>query len=736
MYASVCKGYGLPACAGICIMLGAFFVGAGSVAAAPVSWDGLGDGVSWHSENNWDPNGVPGVADDVTIASGAVNLTNDATVASLTLDGTNLTFVGWDTVLTATDVILTNGAVITHPVNSDTNGADGWQPDNRVYIVCTNLYVDSGAMIDAMRLGYQVGSNTTDYVGRGPGGGPSKETGGGHGGAGGGDGNPWYYGGVTNGNATTPESPGSGGAYGGYGGSASWGNRCNGGGAVWIGASGKVTVNGTIRANGGSGWRDPGGAGGSIYIACASLAGNGSITADGGNDTDGRGGGGGGGRIAIHTSDGTGYNGSLSARGGWGQWEYGQPWSPYPTDISAYGYAYWGRHEPSEGGLGTIYLQDGRTLKENRFIGGGGHFIINGSSWSSSGGLVISNFNACFEFTSTPATLSVNGDITLIGGKGTAGKTVTRAGRLQLLEGISLSCGNVTISNEVITTASASEYWKYAKVAYLRLGDNNTVVYNNGATLSGNLTMDAGAAYLYAGAELNVAGDIWMTNGATLWLASHGTNGTPPDTITADNFMIATTCVVNANIAGYMRGPVGNDGYGPGGGKHGTTADSAGGGGHGGAGGDGPNSAYGGDTNDVETAPVLPGSGGASGSYNGCHGGGAVRIDANGTVTVDGIITAGGGGTWRGGGGAGGSIYIECREFAGSTGGVLRANGSASSVPASYGGGGGGRIAVYYKSKTFSGTMSAAGYSGTNPGDDGTIYEYLIPPAGAVLIIQ
>ena len=35
--------------------------------AAVKTWDGGGDGVNWNSANNWNPNGVPGTTDDITI---------------------------------------------------------------------------------------------------------------------------------------------------------------------------------------------------------------------------------------------------------------------------------------------------------------------------------------------------------------------------------------------------------------------------------------------------------------------------------------------------------------------------------------------------------------------------------------------------------------------------------------------------------------------------------------------
>lgn len=87
---------------------------------------------------------------------------------------------------------------------------------------------------------------------------------------------------------------------------------------------------------------------------------------------------------------------------------------------------------------------------------------------------------------------------------------------------------------------------------------------------------------------------------------------------------------------------------------------------------------------DNPVSPVEPGSSGRSSQYGkgGC-GGGAVRIEATGCVTVNGAILASGGGAAHadiytqgnhGTAGAGGSIYISCETFKGQ-GGVLRADG-------------------------------------------------------------
>ena len=72
---------------------------------------------------------------------------------------------------------------------------------------------------------------------------------------------------------------------------------------MWVRASGTITLDGTITANGtsGSSQHNAGGSGGGIYLSCRKLAGtSGTLSAKGGDGkASGSEGGGGGGRIAI-----------------------------------------------------------------------------------------------------------------------------------------------------------------------------------------------------------------------------------------------------------------------------------------------------------------------------------------------------------------------------------------------------------------------------------------------------
>lgn len=152
-------------------------------------------------------------------------------------------------------------------------------------------------------------------------------------------------------------------------------------------------------------------------------------------------------------------------------------------------------------------------------------------------------------------------------------------------------------------------------------------------------------------------------------------------------------------------------GYGPGkgavayGGSYGGFGET----GSGGGAGVGP-------TNGSETEPTELGSGG-----NGFSGGGAVYMKVWNTLRVDGTISANGTrGTSGNGTGSGGSIWIKTQNWAGNSSGSLLAKGGYVGSGAWLGSGGGGRIAVYYVSKTFTGTVSVD--SGGRNARAGTYY--------------
>ncbi len=96
---------------------------------------------------------------------------------------------------------------------------------------------------------------------------------------------------------------------------------------------------------------------------------------------------------------------------------------------------------------------------------------------------------------------------------------------------------------------------------------------------------------------------------------------------------------------------------------------------------------------------------GSAGGVNGYHGGGAIKLDATGTITLNGTITANGmGGVRRTA--AGGSIWLVCDTFVGN--GSIRAQGGDASFTGNNAGGGG-RVAIARTTSTFTGVISLRG---------------------------
>ena len=110
---------------------------------------------------------------------------------------------------------------------------------------------------------------------------------------------------------------------------------------------------------------------------------------------------------------------------------------------------------------------------------------------------------------------------------------------------------------------------------------------------------------------------------------------------------------------------------------------------------------------------------GSAGGVNGYDGGGAIKLDAAGTITLNGFITANGIGGMRRTA-AGGSIWLICDTFAGS--GTIRAQGGDASATGNNAGGGG-RVAIDRVTSTFSGIVSLRGGR-----DNGSFTQYAGQP--------
>jgi len=358
-----------------------------SLAGETRTWSGTGD---WTSVSGWSPVGTPGTNDTVVLQSGTIILSASRNIGTLVVsNGATLLVTNWDTCLTvANDIVVKSNGVITVPPAF----ADG-QMSNRVYLVCSNLTVESGGKIDVAGKGY--------LYAQGPGADGAQASGGSHGGTGGNCSRGPY------GAVGAPTCPGSGGGNNGNGG--------NGGGAIRIVACGRVDVEGLIDAAGDpghDGYRG-GGSGGSIYIDCRDIAGTaGILRADGGNGTA-SGGGGSGGRIAVI------YDASAQSAV-----------VPKPTvEISASG----GATANTPGAMGTLYFPDMQLLQPALTLSGSLNFQT-GTNWTTdtlaingrqlgfqpgflltvTDALMINNGRFYYTFAAgNPATLAIGGSLTL-----------------------------------------------------------------------------------------------------------------------------------------------------------------------------------------------------------------------------------------------------------------------------------------------------------------------------------
>jgi hypothetical protein len=236
---------------------------------------------------------------------------------------------------------------------------------------------------------------------------------------------------------------------------------------------------------------------------------------------------------------------------------------------------------------------------------------------------------------------------------------------------------------------------EYTDLAGIHTFDASMIVRGGG--IVGNRSTTSGLV-------INVLGNVDVENTGLISIANARMN-------VSGNMNVASGGGVTANAMGFIARE------GPGAGQT-ASGNYAGGGAYGGAGGDAV--APGGEVYGSVFEPTDLGSGG--GAAVGGSGGGAIRLNVNGLLTVDGTITANGSaatGTF-GGGGSGGSIWIDCGTLGG--GGSITAIGG---LPNGTGGSGaGGRIACYYGTSSYTGARLASGGSvaANRRGGAGTVY--------------
>jgi len=410
-----------------------------------------------------------------------------------------------------------------------------------------------------------------------------------------------------------------------------------GGGAVYIQASGTVTIDGVITARGtDSEQYSGGGAGGSVYITCNTFGGtsNGLICADGGNGhAAGRSGAGAGGRIAVNYANlGAQHAARFSTvpgSQGWRQTEGNSGWNCAAQ-------------------RGTVWLPDTRLLSGNlnSWLFNGVRLYPGTTQWGVSS-LAVSNCSVVF---------------------GASGFKLTVTNSLVIGANGILGVGSLSGTNSS---------------AFLRVGQNLVLTNSGDLFVYAGRTNGAGPDY---GVYVGVTNTMYVGPGSWVYPFANQTNGGSP-LFRAANLTVTTNAGFNADEKGFR-----ND-MGPG---KAVTDVYGGGAGYGGKGGDGRvvcGGAYGSSAN-----PVQPGSGGGSYTLNerGGNGGGAIRMIVTGTALVNGTFTArGGDGDNAAGGGSGGAINLNCGTLGGSNG-QFSVNGGNPSTQNPSGSGGGGRISIAY----------------------------------------
>jgi hypothetical protein len=243
----------------------------------------------------------------------------------------------------------------------------------------------------------------------------------------------------------------------------------------------------------------------------------------------------------------------------------------------------------------------------------------------------------------------------------------------------------------------------------------NAPVLTNAVTVR-RLTLGvAQASLLTLQAPLTTVDDLTVGPTGVLQHADNSTSEVYVLNVTVgSNLTVATGGRIDVTGLGYDKG------YGPGS----SLIDEAAGGSHAGQGGRGywAASIYS-NTYGSALAPTNIGSGGGNRSA-GTPGGGAIRLQVGGVVTLDGNVLASGvdQSSDHGGAGAGGSVWISAPAWQGA--GTVRASGGEAQW-ANGAGGGGGRVALYATGGGGFGAlaMAARGGDGTaSEGAGGTVY--------------
>ncbi len=242
------------------------------------------------------------------------------------------------------------------------------------------------------------------------------------------------------------------------------------------------------------------------------------------------------------------------------------------------------------------------------------------------------------------------------------------------------------------------------------------VVVDNLASISLNSgytsTLTLNSDFVGGSNELTLTGDLTLDSGTILCKGDTSTANGTGIIINAANVTVGDNGQISANSQGF-----------PGSQGPGSINHQCSGGSHGGYGGALYASSIYPTPYGSVSQPTALGSGGGHNS-NGGIGGGAIKLVASNTITINGTVSANGGvgQPYDYGGGAGGSIWIITNILAGS--GAIMAEGGNGQRNGHDGGGG--RISLQWSSgmRTFDGTISAKS-GGRGWATHGTLYVYV-----------
>ncbi|MEO6924813.1 MAG: hypothetical protein ABI142_13380, partial [Bryocella sp.] len=387
---------------------------------------------------------------DVVISANTAWPSASYSVTSLTVQsGAVLTVGGGSTVTVTNGITVMGNSSIVLQGKDNTGKVNGAYVGVGVTLQAGSLQVDAGSSINADGQGYLSSAGLAEA------GGATGYAGGSYGGLGGHDPGPIY------GSAAMPVNLGSGGAAAQYTGS-------DGGGAIRLIVSGTLTNNGIISANGQAVLPNQGGAGagGSVWVTTATLAGSGSFTANGGSNTTPTLSGaaaGGGGRVAVYYAGPTNFTGFAAS--------------------TALGGVYTGTATGYAGANGTAAFIDTS--------------VPNGD---------VSIYQSGFQI---PAGASVQYNSLMIGSGAAvtigSGATVTVATNMSVGGGATVTIGGgatVTVTNAVTVSGNST---------IVMQGANNTGKVN-GAYVGVGVTLQAGSMQLDAGSAINADGQGYLSS--------------------------------------------------------------------------------------------------------------------------------------------------------------------------------------------------------------------------------